>query len=124
MNTRRNFVTRAPLALLAAAAACRPREHGGAEPGSAEQDKATPGAPPTFGTMTQAGPEVSTATFAEAEKLVQVALTDAERQQMAASWRRSMAAFLERRTGPRRLALSPDTAPGFVWNPALPGVVV
>jgi hypothetical protein len=68
--------------------------------------------------MTQAGPEVSTMTFAEAEKLVQVTMTEGEREQMAASWRRSMAAMLERRTGPRTVAIAPQVAPGFVWNPA------
>jgi Asp-tRNA(Asn)/Glu-tRNA(Gln) amidotransferase A subunit family amidase len=123
MNTRREFVKRGPLALLAAAAACRTQERK-ADPGATAQDLSTPGAPPTFGTMTQAGPEVSAATFAEAEKLVQVPMTDREREQMAASWRKSMAALFERRTGPRKLALAPDAAPGFVWNPALPGVVV
>jgi Asp-tRNA(Asn)/Glu-tRNA(Gln) amidotransferase A subunit family amidase len=74
--------------------------------------------------MTQAGPEVTPSTFAEAEKLVQVAMTDRERQQMAQSWRRSMAALLERRTGPRTVPLAPEVAPGFVWNPVLPGVTV
>jgi Asp-tRNA(Asn)/Glu-tRNA(Gln) amidotransferase A subunit family amidase len=74
--------------------------------------------------MTQAGPEVSPRTFAEAEKLVQVTMTDGEREQMAASWRKSMAAMLERRTGPRTVAITPEVAPGFVWNPALPGVTV
>jgi Asp-tRNA(Asn)/Glu-tRNA(Gln) amidotransferase A subunit family amidase len=122
MNTRREFVTRAPLALLGAAAACRtPEQNRGA--GTA-QDLSTPGAPPTFGTMTQSGPEVSPRTFAEAEKLVQVTLTDREREQMAASWRKSMAAMLERRTGPRTVAIAPEVAPGFVWNPVLPGVTV
>ena len=122
MNTRRQFVTQVPLALLGAAAACRtPEQNRGA--GTA-QDLSTPGAPPTFGTMTQAGPEVSPRTFAEAEKLVQVTMTDRERDQMAASWRKSMAAMLERRTGPRTVAITPEVAPGFVWNPALPGVTV
>jgi Asp-tRNA(Asn)/Glu-tRNA(Gln) amidotransferase A subunit family amidase len=74
--------------------------------------------------MTQAGPEVSPMTFAEAEKLVQVTMTERERGQMAASWRKSMAAMLERRTGPRTVAIAPQVSPGFVWNPALPGVMV
>jgi len=125
MTTRRRFVTRVPLALLGAAAACRTSERKEpARPPGTDQDKATPGAPPTFGTMTPAGPEVSPSTFAEAEKLVQVTLTERERGQMAASWRRSMAALLERRTGPRTVALAPEVAPGFVWNPVLPGVTV
>jgi Asp-tRNA(Asn)/Glu-tRNA(Gln) amidotransferase A subunit family amidase len=126
MNTRRQFMVRAPLALLGATAACRTPEQnkGPARGGGTEQDLSTPGAPPTFGTMTQAGPDVSTRTFAEAEKLVQVAMTEREREQMAASWRKSMAAMLERRTGPRTVAMAPQVAPGFVWNPALPGVMV
>ncbi len=126
MNTRRQFVTRAPLALLGAAAACRTREQSGgpARPLGTEQDRSTPGAPPTFGTMTQTGPEVSPMTFAEAEKLVQVTMTEGEREQMATSWRKSMAAMLERRTGPRTVAIAPEVTPGLVWNPALPGVTV
>jgi len=125
MTTRRRFLTRVPLALFGAAAACRPREQTeGTRASGTEQDLATPGAPPTFGTMTQTGPEVSPGTFAEAEKLVQVTMTDREREQMAASWRKSMAAMLERRTGPRAVAIAPEVAPGLVWNPALPGVTV
>jgi Asp-tRNA(Asn)/Glu-tRNA(Gln) amidotransferase A subunit family amidase len=126
MSTRRQFVIEAPLALLGAAAACRNREESGgpARKGGTEQDLTTAGAPPTFGTMTQAGPEVSPRTFAEAEKLAQVAMTEEEREQMAASWRTSMAALLERRTGPRTVGIGPEVAPGFVWNPALPGVTV
>jgi hypothetical protein len=53
------------------------------------------------------GPEVSTATFAEAEKLVIAELTPAERVQAAGNWRSSMAPLYERRTGPRKLALEP-----------------
>jgi Asp-tRNA(Asn)/Glu-tRNA(Gln) amidotransferase A subunit family amidase len=64
---------------------------------------------------------VSPATFAEAERLVQVTLTPAERQQAADSWRRSMAPYLERRTGPRKVALADTDAPATLWNPMLPG---
>ncbi len=125
MSTRREFVTRAPLALLGAAAACRASDKKERTvPGRTEQDVSTPGAPPTFGTMTEAGPEVTPSTLAEAEKLVRVTMTDGEREQMAASWRRSMSAMLERRTGPRRVAIAPEVAPAFVWNPVLPGVKV
>jgi len=74
--------------------------------------------------MSGAGPEVSPRTFAEAEKLLRVELTGAERDQMAASWRTSMAALMERRTGPRTVPIAPEVAPGFVWNPVLPGVTV
>jgi Asp-tRNA(Asn)/Glu-tRNA(Gln) amidotransferase A subunit family amidase len=79
---------------------------------------ATPGAPPAFNTAPPVGPEVTSATFAEAEKLVQVQMTDAQRQMMAKSWRTSMAALLERRTGPRKIVLEPTLAPATRWEPA------
>jgi len=87
-------------------------------------DTPTAGAPPAFGTSPEVGPEVSPATFAEAEKLVQVQLSAAERETAAASWRRTMAALLERRTGPRKITLEPTLAPATQWNPVLPGLKV
>ncbi len=83
-----------------------------------------PGEPPAFGTGTPVGPEVSPATFAEAEKLVQVELTDAECTMAADSWRRTMASLYERRTGPRKLALETTLAPATRWDPVLPGIKV
>jgi len=83
-----------------------------------------PGQPPAFGTGPLVGPAIEAATIAEAEKLVQVTYTSAERVQAAASWRASMASLYERRTGPRKVALEPTVAPASVWNPALPGLVV
>ena len=62
---------------------------------------------------------VSPATFAEAEKLAQVTMSGAERDMAAASWRKSMAPFLERRVGPRKVALAPEVAPATRWNPVL-----
>ncbi len=59
-----------------------------------------PGSPSAFGTAPPVGPVVSPDTFAEAEKLVRVEMTDAERAQAAGNWRNSMAALYERRTGP------------------------
>ncbi|HZO23492.1 MAG TPA: amidase [Steroidobacteraceae bacterium] len=67
------------------------------------------------------GPAVSPATFAEAEKLVQIELNTREREEAAANWRNSMAALYERRTGPRRVALDASVAPYSQWNPVLPG---
>jgi Asp-tRNA(Asn)/Glu-tRNA(Gln) amidotransferase A subunit family amidase len=81
----------------------------------------TPGAPPTFGTGPLSGPPVSAATFAEAEKLAQVTMSAAERDMAAASWRQSMAPLLERRTGPRKVVIDPDTAPATQWSPAIIG---
>jgi Asp-tRNA(Asn)/Glu-tRNA(Gln) amidotransferase A subunit family amidase len=117
MNTRRQFLVRAPLGFLTAAVGCRsetPAIDANAAP-------APPGAPPTFGTGTGSGPEVSPATFAEAEKLTQVTMTPAERQQAADTWRRSLAPYLERRTGPRKAAVTSTDAPAMLWNPVLPG---
>jgi Asp-tRNA(Asn)/Glu-tRNA(Gln) amidotransferase A subunit family amidase len=118
VNTRRQFLIQAPIGLLGVAAACRGEEQKSSVPSTSS----TPGAPPTFGTAPEVGPAVSPATFAEAEKLVQVTMTDAERTMAAATWRRSMAAMLERRTGPRKVPLDPALAPATQWNPALGGM--
>jgi Asp-tRNA(Asn)/Glu-tRNA(Gln) amidotransferase A subunit family amidase len=109
MTQRRQFLIKAPLGLLAVAGAAH------SEP--APQDAPPPGAPPTFGATPAVGPEVTPATFAEAEKLVQVTLTPAQRQMAAGSWRVSLASTLERRTGPRKLALEDGLAPATVWQP-------
>src|SRR5213082_3449293 len=118
MNTRRQFLLCAPLGLLVATAACRN------ETPPANSQSATPpaGAPPTFGTGRGSGPPVTPATFAEAEKLMQVTMTPAERQQAADSWRESLAPYLERRTGPRKVAIEAADAPATLWNPMLPGL--
>src|SRR5262245_19578607 len=118
MNTRRQFLIRAPLGFLVTAAACRREPH----PAAAQSAPATPGAPPTFGAGTVSGPVVSAATFAEAEKLMQVTMTAAERQQAADSWRQSMAPYLERRTGPRKVGIAATESPATLWNPMLPGI--
>jgi Asp-tRNA(Asn)/Glu-tRNA(Gln) amidotransferase A subunit family amidase len=120
MNTRRQFLIRAPLGFLVAAAACDAETPASAP--STQTPPATPGAPPTFGTGAGAGPEVTPATFAEAEKLMQVAMTPAEREQAAATWRSSMAPYLERRTGPRKVAIAATDAPAAIWHPMLPGI--
>jgi Asp-tRNA(Asn)/Glu-tRNA(Gln) amidotransferase A subunit family amidase len=114
MNTRRQFLITAPMTALAATFACRREPHGTTAPPAT-----TPGAPPTFGTGPVSGPPVSAATFAEAEKLAQVTLSPAEREMAAATWRKSMAPFLERRVGPRKVRLDPQVAPATQWNPLL-----
>ena len=118
MNTRRQFLICAPLGFLIAAVACR---NEGPSSGS-QSTPVTPGAPPTFGTGTGSGPDVSPATFAEAEKLMQVTMTAAERQQAAGTWRQSLAPCLERRTGPRKVAIGPTDSPAMLWNPMLSGI--
>jgi Asp-tRNA(Asn)/Glu-tRNA(Gln) amidotransferase A subunit family amidase len=117
MNTRRQFLITAPLGLVTVAA-CR---GGDGTPGSAPASQSTPGAPVAFGTAPPVGPDVTPATFAEAAKLAQVQYTDADRTMLAATWRRAMAPMLERRTGPRTVALPDTLAPGLVWNPAAAG---
>ena len=112
-KSRRQFLQYSSLAALGAAAGCRGKSQGPA--GS------TPGAPPAFGTSPPVGPEVSPATFAEAEKLVQVTLTSAEREQAARSWRANLAAVYERRMGPRKVAMDSSLAPWSRWDPVLPG---
>src|SRR5690242_6977086 len=119
MNTRRQFLIRAPLGVAGLAAACR---RGETQDAKAAFDQKTPGTPTVFNTAPPVGPEVSPGTFAEAEKLAQVQMTDAERAMAAANWRTSMTALAERRTGPRKIALEDTLAPATVWNPLLPGV--
>jgi Asp-tRNA(Asn)/Glu-tRNA(Gln) amidotransferase A subunit family amidase len=113
-NSRRQFLNRASAALMAALAACR----------KPTQDSAVlpPGAPPAFGTAPDAGPPVSTSTFAEAEKLVQFELSPVDRQMAAGNWRKAMAPLYERRTGPRKFFPPQSVAPASRWDPMLPGV--
>src|ERR1700733_1876559 len=113
-RSRREFLTQTSLGLLAAATAYRSFGQ--------SADELPPGSPGAFGTAPTVGPEVSTSTFAEAEKLVQFPLTASERAMAAGSWRKTMASLYERRTGPRKLALEPTLAPASRWNPVLPGM--
>src|ERR1700738_4410967 len=97
-KSRRHFLSRAWIGVVATASACRK---------TATQKAADlpPGAPPAFGTAPAVGPEVSPSTFAEAEKLVQVELSAAEREVAAGNWRKAMAPIYERRTGPRKFSM-------------------
>jgi Asp-tRNA(Asn)/Glu-tRNA(Gln) amidotransferase A subunit family amidase len=115
MKTRREFLAQAPLGLLGLAVASR------IEAGNADHAKPPPGTPGAFNTAPAVGPEVTPATFAEAEKLAQVTLTPAQRAMAAENWRTSMASMLERRMGPRKVALEDGLAPATVWNSTLPG---
>src|SRR5688572_22761625 len=104
-SSRRQFLSHTALGLVGAVAAGRPAE--AASPDAGVSAAPPPGAPPTFGTGPTSGPEVNAGTLAEAEKLVRVQYTPAERAQAAGNWRESMAPLYERRTGPRKLALEP-----------------
>ncbi len=81
----------------------------------------TAGMPPAFGTGPAVGPEVTPATFAEAEKLVQVQLNQKDLAQAATSWRGNMASLYERRTGPRKIALGETLAPFSQYRSVMPG---
>src|SRR5271166_3394531 len=111
-KSRRQFLTHTPLALLGAAVASYGQTQQPSEP--------PPGAPPAFGTAPPVGPEVSPATFAQAEKLVEVELSAEELAQAAGNWRSAMAPLYERRVGPRKVALEATLAPALLWNPVLP----
>src|SRR5271155_1704848 len=113
-GSRRDFLAHSTLGLLSVAVAAHAQEPTPQEP--------TPGAPPAFGTAPPVGPEVSATTFAEAEKLVQVEMTPADRAEVASNWRMQMAPLYERRTGPKKLAIEESVAPATLWNPMLPGM--
>jgi Asp-tRNA(Asn)/Glu-tRNA(Gln) amidotransferase A subunit family amidase len=121
MTHRRQFLINAPLGLLAVAGATRAAPQDSTtptNPPSLANPASTPGAPPTFGATPAVGPEVTPSTFAEAEKLMQVTNTPAQRAMMAGSWRVSLSSTMERRTGPRKLAIEDSVAPATVWQPA------
>jgi Asp-tRNA(Asn)/Glu-tRNA(Gln) amidotransferase A subunit family amidase len=103
-KSRREFLAETSLAALAAAL---PKSQ---EPA---QDPTTQvaGAPPAYGTGPAVGPEVSPATFTEAEKLVRVEMTPKDIAQASSSWRVNMAALYELRTGPRSVPLGSTLAP-------------
>ncbi len=112
-KSRREFLAQTSLGLLGMAAAGRAMAQ--------TTTDLPPGAPPAFGTTPAVGPDVSPQTFVEAEKLVQIELTGAEIKVAADSWRTTMAALYERRTGPHKVALESTLAPYSQWNPILPG---
>lgn len=113
-KSRRQFLTLTSFGLLGAAVT------GGSQ--SQTPSDLPPGAPPAFGSGPAVGPQVSPSTFTEAQKLVQVELTEPDRTEAAGSWRANMAALYERRTGPRKVALETTLAPATQWNPVLPGL--
>ncbi len=124
-NSRREFLTAGSLGLLGVAMS---KSAGAQTPAAqapvAQAQSPTPGAPPAFGTAPPVGPEATPATFAEAEKLVQVEMSAADRAVAASNWRMQMAPLYERRTGPRKLALEAGIAPASQWNPAIPGIAL
>ena len=124
-NSRREFLSKTSLGLLATAAAphLKGTDIAGSMTDVGAQDptqQLPAGAPPAYGTGPAVGPEVSLATFSEAEKLVRVELTHPDLAQAASTWRVNMAALYERRTGPRAVPLEPTLAPFSRYISAMP----
>jgi Asp-tRNA(Asn)/Glu-tRNA(Gln) amidotransferase A subunit family amidase len=111
-RSRGDFLARGSMGIMGAAMT--------AKTASGKQTPSTPGAPPAFGTSAAVGPQVTVETFVEAEKLVQVEMTPRDVAQAAGNWRESMAGVIERRVGPRKLALGEGDVPASVWLPAGP----
>jgi Asp-tRNA(Asn)/Glu-tRNA(Gln) amidotransferase A subunit family amidase len=117
-KSRRQFLTMTSAGLVGTAVA---RNLGAQAPDAQEP---TPGAPPAFGTGPLVGPAIAPATVTEAEKLVQIQMSEPDVALLASSWRPNMAALYERRTGPRKVELEATLAPATTWNPALPDVKI
>src|SRR5258708_2990901 len=120
-KSRRHFLTQTSLGLIGAAVATSSSAKDHANELAQEPTPLPPGAPPAFGTGPAVGPDVSPATFAEAEKLVQVQLKTPDRALAAETWRVNVASLYERRTGPRTIALEPALAPFSRYISVLPG---
>ena len=118
-ESRREFLARTAAGIVGAAAAVEAASAQTSPPAPAVTPAA--GTPPAFGTAPPVGPEVSPATFAEAEKLVRVEMTPAHRAQAAGNWRQAMAGTMERRTGPRKVVIEPSVAPATRWDPGIAG---
>jgi Asp-tRNA(Asn)/Glu-tRNA(Gln) amidotransferase A subunit family amidase len=114
-KTRREFLSQTSLGLLGVAALTQGKDQ------AQKPAELPPGTPPAFGTAPAVGPEVSPVTFTEAEKLMQVEMSAADRAVAAGSWRSNMAPLYERRTGPHKIGLEPAVAPWSRWDPVLPG---
>jgi Asp-tRNA(Asn)/Glu-tRNA(Gln) amidotransferase A subunit family amidase len=111
-KTRREFLAETSLGLVGAAVAGTEQQKPGEPPA---------GTPPAFGTGPAVGPEVSPGTFAEAQNVVQVEMSLADREMVARSWRGNMAALYERRVGPHKVTIAAEVAPYSRWDPILPG---
>jgi Asp-tRNA(Asn)/Glu-tRNA(Gln) amidotransferase A subunit family amidase len=121
-KSRRAFLTQTSLGLVGAVlASCSKTQKTSEAPSTPNPGEPPAGAPPAFGTASAVGPEVSSTTFVEAEKLVITELKPPEIKMAADSWRVTMAPLYERRIGPRKVAIEPGVAPATIWNPTLPG---
>jgi Asp-tRNA(Asn)/Glu-tRNA(Gln) amidotransferase A subunit family amidase len=121
-HSRRKFLARAAAGVVGAAAASPVLGRSQTAPAPVPAPTPVAGTPPAFGTAPAVGPEVTVATFTEAEKLVRFEMAPAERSQAAGNWRRAMAQTMERRTGPRKVRIEDSVAPASRWDPMIPGV--
>ena len=121
-QSRRRFLARTTAGLVGAAAVTANRAAAGPPSPDPKPTPAPAGMPTVYGTAPPVGPEITPATIVEAQKLVRIEFTSAEQSQIAESWARMMAGSMERRTGPRKLALEDTLAPATLWNPMIPGV--
>lgn len=112
-TTRREFIGGGSATLMGAAMGV----HGMKQ----TPEEKTPGAPPAFATAAPVGPAVDAGTFAAAEKLERVTMTEAHRAEAAESWQQSMAGLYARRTGPRKVEFAETLFPASGWNPVIPG---
>src|SRR6185437_11095682 len=96
-RSRRDFLAQMTASVLGAAIAPEVVAQQQQPTPSAKPTEPPAGTPPAIGTAPPVGPEVSPATFAEAEKLARVELTEAERAEAAGNWRMAMAPLYERR---------------------------
>ena len=115
-RSRREFLAQGSMGLVGVAMATT---SGAQTPQASSPGSPTAGAPPAFGTAAAVGPKVDAETFAVAEKLVQVEMTAKDRAEAAGNWQQSMAAVVERRVGPRKLALGYGDVPATVWFPEM-----
>jgi Asp-tRNA(Asn)/Glu-tRNA(Gln) amidotransferase A subunit family amidase len=110
-RSRRRFLLHSSAGLLSAAVVAPSLDLAPALEAQQAPPPATPGTPPVFGTSPAVGPEVSAATFASAEQLVRIEMTEKDRVQAASNWRESMAPLSERRSGPRSVAIETEIQP-------------
>jgi hypothetical protein len=84
-----------------------------------------PGAPPAFGTGPKVGPPDHRANHRRGRKAHAGRADAGERKQARGNWQVSMAPQYERRTGPRKVAIDPTTAPASRWDPSsIPGAQI
>ncbi len=122
-KSRREFLTQSSLGILGAAVAVKADALTELQKNAQKQKPAAEpaGTPPAYGTGPAIGPKVSSETFVEAEKLVQLEMPTAHIQQAAESWPYTLANVYERRTGPRKLAIESNIAPWSRYICVLPG---